>query len=100
VPFDVDGTAAPLESRIEARAVKQARKLGWLVFKMGQWSAGWPDRLFMRSDRYVWIEFKRPGKEPTPLQAKRHEELRQQGATVHVCTTWQDALQVLGADDL
>ena len=108
MPFDVDGTAAPLESRIEARAVKEARKRGWLAFKMGLWSAGWPDRLFVRMGTYTWIEFKRPGKEPTPLQTKRHTELRQQGATVHVCDTWKDAIAVLdrstnyypGAEDL
>lgn len=99
MPFDLTGKADPLEAKVEARAVKTARAEGWKAFKMGLWSAGWPDRLFLKAAIYVWIEFKRRGKQPTKLQLKRHAELRREGAFVYVCDTWQEAIDRLRSHD-
>jgi hypothetical protein len=50
----------------------------------------WPDRLFLgpRSNRGrsrpLWVEFKRPGEAPTPLQRYIHADLRARGERVEV----------------
>lgn len=87
-----------LESKIEAKAVKEARKGGWLAFKMGGLanSRGLPDRLFTKRGLYIWIEFKRPGERPTAKQLIRHKQLRDNGAIVYVCDRWIEAIELLG----
>jgi len=45
---------------------------------------GWPDYGYLYRGRICFIEFKRPGEKPTPLQAHVHEELRKAGACVFV----------------
>ena len=47
---------------------------------------GFPDREFRRKGRVIYIEFKRPKEEPTPLQHKRLRELQEDGFTA----TWFD----------
>lgn len=43
-------------------------------------SAGWPDYCFVLPHGVsVWIEFKAPGKKPTPLQELRLTTLRERG---------------------
>lgn len=47
------------------------RKMNGLGF------AGWPDRMFIAPNgRVFWIEFKRPGHKPTPIQFALHCQLR------------------------
>jgi hypothetical protein len=75
---------------IEVPACEYARLRGWLVEKVvSQTRNGWPDRFFLRHGRVVLCEFKKPGKEPTIQQAKRHKELRDAGAEV----VWFDSLE-------
>lgn len=74
--------ARRLESSIERAVVEYAKKLGVLVHKTGQ--DGWPDRLFLFKGRVAWIEFKREGEEPRPLQKYVHKEMAQRGHTVYV----------------
>lgn len=71
-----------LERAIEAASVKDAKKDGWAHQKVGV--NGRPDRLFWQRRIYVWVEFKRPGEEPTVLQARKIKELVEQGERVHV----------------
>lgn len=85
-----------LESSIEAAAVRKAEARGWWQIKIMRASKrGVPDRLFLRNGRYVWIEFKQPGKEPTRQQRLRANEMRAHGAEVHWCDTWEKALEIL-----
>jgi hypothetical protein len=58
------------ESAIEGRAVRWAQQHGILSRKMnGLGNVSWPDRLFILPNGIAaFVEFKRPGEEPTPLQ--------------------------------
>ena len=51
-------------------------------------SPGWegaPDRICLfPSGKIFFVEVKRPGAKPRPLQVKRHEELRELGFRVYV----------------
>lgn len=76
--------------------VRHARKLGILTIKLqGQGNKGMPDRLFLcPNGRILFIEFKKPGQKPTPLQEIQHDLLRRYGFTVRVC---DNAAAALGA---
>lgn len=70
------------EGKVRAPVLRWAKKHGVLHIRMHMGrgaSAGWPDDLFIKDRRSVWIEFKRPLKSPTPLQTRRIKELRAQG---------------------
>lgn len=58
------------ESAIEGRAVRWAAQRGILNRKMnGLGNVSWPDRLFILPNGIAaFVEFKRPGEQPTPLQ--------------------------------
>jgi hypothetical protein len=92
--------SAPLESAIEAEAVRRARRDDWLAIKQGGAMTGnkrgWPDRLFVRLGVYVFVEFKRPGNNLTPTQEKRHEELREQMCLVYTCWSADECMAYLG----
>ncbi len=72
-----------LESAIEERVQRLAEARGWLVRKV-KWLGrrGAPDRLYLRGGRFVFVEFKRAGKIPTPQQAREHQRLRDAGCEV------------------
>ena len=49
-------------------------------------TTGWPDYEFLLSGgRVFFVEFKTPGKEPTPLQWQRIGQLRGLGHRVYIC---------------
>ena len=75
-----------LERRIEATVVDYAKKLRMFAYKMnGFGTRSWPDRLFLaQGGRVLFVEFKRAGEKPTPLQAHCHEKLRALGFRVEV----------------
>ena len=62
----------PLESSIERKAVKLAKELKIRTTKLNVTNnRGIPDRIFwIPGGRPLLAEFKRPGKEPTKLQAR------------------------------
>jgi hypothetical protein len=76
------------ESSIEKKAVAYAKSQGFLCFKFtcpGQ--QGVPDRLFISWQGIsLFLEFKAPGKKPTPLQLRMLQKLRDQG----VAAGWVD----------
>lgn len=75
---------------IEGPAIEYAKKRGWWHTKVGALTRNaQPDDLFVRAGVYLWIEFKRPGEEPTPQQYKRHVEMRERGMDVR----WTDNLE-------
>lgn len=83
------------EATEERAANKIAERRGWLCEKVQGYRNGWPDRLYVKAGRHVWVEWKRDGKPPTPQQALRHDEMREAGMEVHVWHNRRDALAVL-----
>ncbi|EYB68914.1 hypothetical protein DEIPH_ctg013orf0017 [Deinococcus phoenicis] len=99
-----DGEA--LESTIQAQIVQALKAQDFIVWEMFKGSArggqvwatkGIPDLYVFRSGRAVWLEVKRPrtGK-LSPAQRERHHELTICGLPVHVVTSPEEALAVLG----
>ena len=86
----------PLESEIERPAHEFARSRGWFAEKiMRTGRRGFPDHIFIRNGRVIFIEFKRPGELPRPQQVKRHREMRCHGAEVFVIDSLDEAREVL-----
>lgn len=55
-------------------------------------SDGWPDRILIGPHGWVmWLEFKREGKDPEPLQVERIEWLRARGHYVGVVRSLEEA---------
>lgn len=76
-----------LEKAIEERTCGWARSRGWLAHKVRFGDAGYPDRLFInRFGFHCYLEFKRPGAEPDPIQHHRINQLVNRG----VAATWTD----------
>lgn len=74
-----------LESAIEKDVADYAKRRGWLGVKLMRCNVnGWPDRMFIRKGRVIFIEFKQLGEEPKEQQAKRHREIRAQSIEVFV----------------
>ena len=85
-----------LERDIEGKVVDIAKKNGWLSFKfVSPAQRGVPDRIFMKSGRIVFIEFKAQGKKPTPLQDHIMRKMVDAGAEVHVCDSIKDGCNAL-----
>lgn len=71
------------ESGIQGDVAKYARKQGVLARKLG-FGEGWPDFMFLYKGRVMFIEFKKPGEKPEPLQLHMHGLLRLAKFDVHV----------------
>jgi hypothetical protein len=85
-----------LERDIEGKVVDIAKKNGWLSFKfVSPAQRGVPDRIFMKSGRILFIEFKAPGKQPTPLQDHIIRKMVDAGCEVHVCDSVEEACRAL-----
>src|SRR5208283_1561851 len=88
----------PLETSVERRVARDALTLyGVVSFKLTlRHDAGWPDRLFLvPGGRPLFIEFKRPGEPPNPLQAHRIETLSGLGYDVEVRDDYDAALAAI-----
>ncbi len=98
-----------LERDIEESCRKIALKKGWVSRKMnGMGFNHWPDRLFIPPAsashklfkkgvklRPFWVEFKRPGEEPTEMQQRMIDDLQMRGEEVHVCDNEEDFGNIL-----
>ena len=74
-----------LESDIKRRCKNDLESWGWTVIHLIQTNMnGIPDTLAVRCGKIVFIEFKRIGKNPEPLQEYRIKKLREQGIEVLV----------------
>ncbi len=88
----------PSERKIEAAVCGYARSLGWLVFKwVSPNERGVPDRIFMKDSRIIFIEFKAPGKDLSPLQAIRRVQIQQHGFDVLVVNDIDKGRQLIDA---
>jgi Holliday junction resolvase len=73
------------ESSIEKEIREHAIRQGFIALKLSPSNnKGIPDRLFLRHDVILFIEFKRHGENLSKIQAKRHEELKMKGFHVYV----------------
>ena len=74
------------EKNIEQKLVKAVKSTGGIAPKLTcPGLDGMPDRLvLMPEGRIGFVEVKAPGKEPRPLQVRRHEMLRSLGFKVYV----------------
>lgn len=85
-----------LEKVIENRVVVWAKKHGFLTPKVKFVENGYPDRLFISPNGHtIFIEFKRPGFAPAPLQHYRINELKKRGVPAFWCDTEYEALNIL-----
>jgi len=76
----------------------QAKALGWLAIKQHGSAfslAGLPDVLAIKAGRAAWLEVKRPGQSPTPIQLLRHGQLRDFGCPVATVRSAAEAKQFL-----
>lgn len=88
------------ESWVEGKVVTWSKANGWLAFKFSSPSLrGVPDRLFIKDGLVVFIEFKAPGKKPTPLQAATLAKLTKFGARVAVFDNPDAAIAWLQAQE-
>ena len=74
------------EKAIERKLIAAVRKRGGLALKLvSPGYAGLPDRLVLLPGGHLaFVEVKAPGKQPRPLQLRRHEQLRRLGFRVYV----------------
>ena len=85
-----------LESKIEKDSVKEAKANGWFSFKVVSPNfRGAPDRAFIKNGKTVYIEYKQPGKKPTPLQNKVHAIFSDYGVMVHIATSVEETMEIL-----
>jgi hypothetical protein len=74
-----------LESTIEKYLRRYVEKLGGCCWKfVSPGTDGVPDRIVLLGGRVIFVELKRPGETPRPLQLKRHVQLRGLGFEVAV----------------
>lgn len=81
-------TMAELESKIQARIIKRLESEGYYVIKLILTNKnGIPDLLVLKDGRAFFVEVKRPGEKPRPLQEYRMNELRELGFE---CEVWKE----------
>lgn len=76
------------EGKIQKAVKEYAESRGCLAMRRqaGPFgSNGFPDFQFLYQGRYLFIEFKAPGKCATELQLERHAQIRAHGGQVFVC---------------
>jgi hypothetical protein len=73
------------ESTIEKKVSDYAKTQGWLSYKfVSPSNRGVPDRIYLKSGKCIFIEFKAPKKKPTKLQEKIISRIREQDLEVYI----------------
>lgn len=76
-----------LESEIQRRIIQRYQQEGYMVVKLQLTNmSGFPDLMVMKEGKVFFIEVKRPGEHPRPLQVYRHRQLMEQGFEVKILT--------------
>lgn len=89
-----------LERELEKKCKDWARSRGWWARKFTSPAhRSSPDDIFAKGGVVLFVEFKRAGKQPTPLQQHEHEVMRSFGLTVQVIDTVFDFHRLLTASD-
>lgn len=87
-----------VEADIEEKVVEHALSLGALHLKLNvRGRTGWPDQMFLHNGKVLFLELKRPGEEPTKIQAHTHSLIRQQGGWVEWTDNLDEAKRILNA---
>lgn len=74
-----------LESAVQSSLIKKFEKQGYLVVKLILTNkSGIPDLLLLKNGKASFVEVKRHGQKPRPLQQFRIKELQNQGFEVEV----------------
>ena len=81
------------ESTLEAKCCEYADKTFAIKNIKIKDKAGWPDRLFFKSGRHFFVEFKREGEKPRLLQKHTHEQLRLRGEQVYIIDNFEEFKQ-------
>jgi hypothetical protein len=85
-----------LESQIQSSLIKKLRSSGWLVNKLINVSLnGTPDLIAHKLGKTIYIEVKRPGQKPRPLQEYRMKELAEHGIKSITCHNVDECLAEL-----
>lgn len=89
-----------LESDVERKILLKAKSMGMLSYKFSSPSKrAVPDRIFIAKTVYGasvgWLEVKRPGEYPTPLQERELRIMRKQGCLVAWTDNLDDAIHFL-----
>jgi hypothetical protein len=85
-----------LEKKLERRCTDVAKTHGWWTRKFSSPSnRGVPDRIFIKEGMVWFIEFKAPGKKPTPLQAHEMQEIANHGGHVFALDNVEDFKKLL-----
>lgn len=75
------------ESAIQRKIIERYEAHGYIAVKINLCSKpGFPDLMMLKDGKAVFIEVKRPGKRPRPLQRYRIDELRKAGFVAIVLT--------------
>jgi hypothetical protein len=82
---------------LEDKAVVYADGLNYLHWKMNALgNKGKPDQLFQAPHGgYIWIEFKRAGEDPAPLQRYWARQITQRKGLVYGCDNYEHAIAIL-----
>lgn len=77
----------PLESAIQRKIIKRYEADGYIVVKINLCNkTGFPDLMLLKDGKATFVEVKRPGCKPRPLQEYRLKELRDAGFDAIVLT--------------
>jgi len=77
------------ESYIQRQIIVKLESWGWMVVKLIQTNTnGIPDLMAIRDGKCVFIEVKREGEEPEPLQKHRLNQINDKG----ILGFWVDAV--------
>jgi hypothetical protein len=90
------------EKQIENRVVFYAKNKGWIVIKLNpQWHRGLPDRMFiLPGGKTVFMEMKKPGGKPSPLQKYFISWMKDLGHEAHILDNYDDAIRILDSASL
>lgn len=80
------------ESKIEKASRLLAEKRGWFQVKIEKASInGFPDRLFIKNGKTIYVEFKNDTGKLRPEQIRVIDTMREYGADVYVVSTLEEA---------
>ncbi|GHV27083.1 nuclease [Clostridia bacterium] len=86
------------EREVERKLITAVKRMGGMCPKLvSPGFDGMPDRLLLMPGGLVaFVEVKKPGGKPTPLQVYRHSQLRQLGMQVYVLDDPEQIQTILG----
>lgn len=75
------------EKTFQSKCIKWVKSQGCFYWKFqDKFSGGFPDLMIAKNGRVVFVELKRKGNKPTPLQNAVMEQMRKAGLSVY----WTD----------